>query len=96
MCRYENSRAWDALMQRIAAPAMVVSDGGHGFRKALKRVWSKAKLQHCTFHAFLQVKRYTTGSPKTIAGIEMYMIAKDLLMIKDLGQAANWVTRLIN
>ena len=83
-------------MQRIAAPAMVVSDGGHGFRKALKRVWPKAKLQRCTFHAFLQVKRYTTGRPKTIAGIELYMIAKDLLMIKDLGQAANWVTRLIN
>ena len=96
LCRYENSRAWEALMQRIAAPAMVVSDGGHGFRKALKRVWPKAKLQRCTFHAFLQVKRYTTGSPKTIAGIEMYMIAKDLLIIKDLGQAANWVTRLIN
>ena len=96
LCRYENSRAWEALMQRIAAPAMVVSDGGHGFRKALKRVWPKAKLQRCTFHAFLQVKRYTTGRPKTIAGIEMYMIAKDLLMIKDLGQAANWVTRLIN
>ena len=94
--RYENSRAWEALMQRIAAPAMVVSDGGPGFRKALKRVWPKAKLQRCTFHAFLQVKRYTTDRPKTIAGIEMYMIAKDLLMIKDLGQAANWVTRLIN
>ena len=83
-------------MQRIAAPAMVVSDGGHGFRKALKRVWPKAKLQRCTFHAFLQVKRYTTGSPKTIAGIEMYMIAKDLLMIKDMEQAGHWVTRLIN
>ena len=96
LCRYENSRAWEALMQRIAAPAMVVSDGGPGFRKALKRVWPKAKLQRCIFHAFLQVKRYTTGRPKTIAGIEMYMIAKDLLMIKDLGQAANWVTRLIN
>ena len=96
LCCYENSRAWEALMQRIAAPAMVVSDGGRGFRKALKRVWPKAKLQRCTFHAFLQVKRYTTDRPKTIAGIEMYMIAKDLLMIKDLGQAANWVTRLIN
>ena len=96
LCRYENSRVWEALMQRIAAPAMVVSDGGPGFRKALKRVWPKAKLQRCTFHAFCQVKRYTTGRPKTIAGMELYMIAKDLLMIKDLGQAANWVTRLIN
>ena len=83
-------------MQRIAAPARVVSDGGPGFRKALKRVWPKAKLQRCTFHAFIQVKRYTTGSPKTIAGIEMYMIAKDLLMIKDMEQAGHWVTRLIN
>lgn len=96
LCRYENSRAWEALMQRIAAPAMVVSDGGHGFRKALKRVLPKAKLQRCTFHAFLQVKRYTTDRPKTIAGIEMYMIAKDLLMIKDMEQAGHWVTRLIN
>lgn len=96
LCRYENSRAWEALMQRIAAPAMVVSDGGHGFRKALKRVWPKAKLQRCTFHAFLQVKRYTTDRPKTIAGIEIYMIAKDLLMIKDMEQAGHWVTRLIN
>ena len=96
LCRYENSRAWEALMQRIAAPAMVVSDGGPGFHKALKRVWPKAKLQRCTFHAFLQVKRYTTDRPKTIAGIEMYMIAKDLLMIKDMEQAGHWVTRLIN
>ena len=96
LCRYENSRAWEALMQRIAAPAMVVSDGGHGFRKALKRVWPKAKLRRYTFHAFIQVKRYTTGRPKTIASMELYMIAKDLLMIKELGQAANWVTRLIN
>ena len=96
LCRYENSRAWEALMQRIAAPAMVVSDGGHGFRKALKRVWPKAKLQRCTFHAFIQVKRYTTSKSKTIAGIEMYMIAKDLLMRKDMGRAGHWVTRLIN
>lgn len=96
LCRYENSRAWEALMQRIAAPAMVVSNGGPGFRKALKRVWPKAKLQRCIFHAFLRVKRYTTDRPKTIAGIEMYMIAKDLLMIKDMEQAGHWVTRLIN
>lgn len=54
------------------------------------RTCPKAKLQRCTFHVFFQVKRYTTGSPKTIAGMELYMIAKDLLMIKDLGQAANW------
>jgi len=64
LCRYEHSRAWEALMSRIATPTMVVSDGGTGFQKALKRVCPKAKLQRCVFHAFCQVKRYTTTRPK--------------------------------
>ena len=59
-------------MSRIATPTVVVSDGGPGFRKALKKVWPKAKLQRCIFHAFQQVKRYTTTRPKTIAGAELY------------------------
>ena len=33
--RSENSRAWGALMSRIAPPALVVTDGGSGFAKAL-------------------------------------------------------------
>lgn len=33
--RSENSRAWEALMSRIAPPALVVTDGGSGFAKAL-------------------------------------------------------------
>lgn len=36
LCRAEISRAWSALMRRIAAPEMVVSDGGDGLQKALK------------------------------------------------------------
>lgn len=30
LCRYENTRAWKALMSRIAEPKIVVSDGGSG------------------------------------------------------------------
>ena len=37
VCRYEHSGAWETLMSRIAEPKVVVSDGGMGFRKALKR-----------------------------------------------------------
>ena len=36
LCRSENSRAWAALMPRVAAPGVVVSDGGDGFAKALR------------------------------------------------------------
>ena len=38
LCRSEQSRLWQALMQRIATLIVVVSDGGHGLRKALKKV----------------------------------------------------------
>ena len=94
LCRYEHSGAWEALMARIATPKFVVSDGGSGFRKAMKKVWKTARLQRCTFHAFCQVKRYTTTRPKTLAGMELYEIAKDLLHIKNEGQAFAWMIRL--
>ena len=58
LCRYEHAEAWIALMKRIAEPRMVVSDGGTGFAKALKKIWPKAKHQRCVFHVFCQVKRY--------------------------------------
>lgn len=32
--RSEQVRSWQALMQRIATPVVVVSDGGTGLRKA--------------------------------------------------------------
>ncbi len=59
-------------MSRIAEPKVVVSDGGTGFRKALKKKWPKAKHQRCVFHVFSQVKRYTTSRPNTLAGLELY------------------------
>lgn len=96
LCRYEHSGAWIALMKRIAEPEIVVSDGGSGFSKALKKVWPHAKHQRCVFHAFCQVKRYTTSKPQTFAGIELYALAKDLLHIETQEQAEIWVDRFVN
>ena len=93
--RYEHAGAWIALMKRIAEPQMVVSDGGTGFAKALKKVWLKAKHQRCIFHVFCQVKRYTTSRPNTMAGIELYSLAKDLLAIKNKQEAELWTDRFI-
>lgn len=91
LCRAENSRGRSALMQRIAAPEVVVSDGGDGFPKALGKTWPHAHHQRCVFHAFSQVKRYTTSRPRTQAGAELYGLARALLGITALKEAQGWV-----
>ena len=95
LCRYEHAGAWVALMSRIAEPKLVVSDGGTGFTKALKKAWPHAKHQRCLFHVFSQVKRYTTSKPKTAAGIELYMLAKDLLHLKSREDADKWTDKFL-
>ena len=50
--RSGNSRAWGALMSRIAPPALVVTDGGSGFARACTKVWPTTRVQRCTFHAY--------------------------------------------
>lgn len=80
-------------MSRIAQPSIVVSDGGTGFKKALRKAWPKAKHQRCIFHIFCQIKRYTTSRPKTAAGIELYMLAKDLLYVNTEKEAFEWKNR---
>lgn len=95
LCRQEHSRAWIALMKRIAAPEIVVSDGGTGFAKALKKTWPNTKHQRCVFHVFSQVRRYTTGKPQTAAGIELLVLARDLLKLTSKQEKDKWVDRFI-
>lgn len=96
LCRYEHAEAWNALMKRIAEPKMVVSDGGTGFAKALKMTWPKTKQQRCVFHVFCQVKRYTTSRPNTMAGVELYSLAKDLLKVESKQAAGIWIERFLD
>ena len=96
LCRYEHAKAWIALLSRIAEPIMVVSDGGTGFGKALKKIWPHVRLQRCVFHVFSQVKRYTTSKPKTAAGIELYELSKDLLHIKKASEIDKWIQSFLN
>lgn len=96
LCRYEHAGAWLALMRRIAEPKMIVSDGGSGFMKALRKGWPNAKHQRCVFHVFCQVKRYTTSKPNTLAGFELYHLAKDLLHVNSKKEADKWVKRFVD
>lgn len=75
---------------------MPVPDGGSGFAKAVRETWPRTRVQRCTFHAFSQVKRYTTTRPKLQAGRELYLIARDLMGIETLHQAELWVEHCLD
>lgn len=83
-------------MKRIAEPKVVVSDGGTGFKKALKKVWPNARHQRCVFHVFCQVKRYTTSRPNTIAGVELYGLARDLFDVNTRQESEEWTDRFVS
>lgn len=95
LARSENSRAWGALLSRIAPPEVVVTDGGTGFERARREHWPGTRVQRCTFHAFCQVRRYTTSRPRLQAGVELYGLARDLLGVETLSQADLWVERYL-
>lgn len=90
LCRYEHAGAWRALLSRIAEPKIVVSDGGCGFNKARRQVWPNARHQRCIFHVFSQIKRYTTTRPKSLAGYELYCLAKELFHLNAREEADAW------
>jgi len=91
LARSESSHAWAALLRRISAPELVVSDGGTGFEKAQKRLWAHTKTQRCLYHVFCQIRKMTTSRPNLPAGQELYVLAKDLLHISTDAEAKIWV-----
>ena len=91
LAQSERSEAWAALMLRIPAPVMAVSDGSPGLAKAARAVWPATRVQRCLFHVFESVKRCTTSRPKLDCGKELYSIARKLLKVQDAGGAASWL-----
>ena len=91
LAQTECAAAWAALMFRIPAPKMAVSDGSPGLAGAAKAVWPGTRIQRCTFHAANQVKRCTTLKPKLEAGIELLGIANELKDAKDAESATAWL-----
>lgn len=82
-------------MAPLPPPDVVVSDGGSGFARAVARSWPRTRVQRCVFHAFCQVRRYTTSRPRLQAGVELYGLALDLMRLDSLRQADLWVERYL-
>ena len=91
LAQSERSEAWAALMLRVPAPAMAVSDGSPGLAKAARAIWPGTRIQRCLFHVFESVKRCTTTRPKLDCGRELYALAKGLLKAGDADAAAEWL-----
>lgn len=91
LAKTENSRAWSALMDRIAPPDVVVTDGGSGFEKARRQSWPDSQVQRCLFHAFNQIKTGTTRRPRLEAGKQLYGLGLRLMRIETPAQAQGWV-----
>nr|WP_216386678.1 transposase [Arcanobacterium phocae] len=87
VARAERACSWEALLSRIKAPNVVVTDGGSGFEKARKKQWPNTRVQRCTFHVFSQIKRYTTTKSRLLPGRELYHLSIELLHVKSLAQA---------
>ena len=96
LAKSENSAAWAALMSRIPAPTMLVSDGAPGLAKAARQVWPNTKIQRCVVHIFWDIKSCTTMNPKLEAGKELLEIAKKLIKVKDTEQASEWISKYVN
>lgn len=91
LAQSECAAAWAALMMRMEAPTMLVSDGSYGLAKAASIVWPQTRIQRCTFHVANQIKRCTTLKPKLEAGIELLGIANKLKDAKDIESATAWL-----
>lgn len=55
----------------------------------------KTRVQRCLFHAFCQVKRYTTLRPRLQAARELLTLARELLHLDNLKQADRWCERYL-
>lgn len=91
LAQSESSESWAALLVRIPAPKMAVSDGSSGFAKAVSHIWPHTRIQRCLVHAARRVKSFTTQKPKLEAGIELLGIANKLTHIDSAEKAAEWL-----
>ena len=90
----ETTAAWQALLEKVEAPGVVVSDGGSGFPTALKRVWPETKHQRCLFHLQRNITRHLTMRPKLAAGKALRRLVMGLSDVTEAEEAIAWQVKL--
>ena len=91
-CDQEKKTAWQALLERLPAPDMVVVDGGRGIGAALATCWPNTPIQRCYFHIMQTTTRHLTRRPKLQAGQELRALALALMNVTCLEEAIAWIS----
>lgn len=92
VARSQTTAAYTALLSRIAAPTIAVSDGGSGLRKACKNTWPNTKIQRCLFHIYMTIRTAPTLHPRLLPGKQLLRIGTSLLKVKLLTMHGNGYT----
>jgi hypothetical protein len=90
----ETIAAWEALLNQVPAPAVIVSDGGSGLPTALRHAWPETRHQRCLFHLQMNVTRHLTRNPRTTAGRALRRLVMDLSTVLDKDTAIAWQLQL--
>ncbi len=90
LARSEHSSAWRALLDQTGKPLMIVTDGGAGFRKALRGKWRDVRVQRCLFHVYGNITKHTSKNPKLAPGRELKELGLQLLRVHTLEGSFEW------
>lgn len=93
-CQRENAPAYQALMNRLPAPTVVVTDGGAGIAKALKICWPQSRIQRCLFHIRANTITDLTRNPQSEAGKTLLALTNQLTRVKTPEDAGKWLSLL--
>ena len=93
-CQRENSAAYQALMNRLPAPTVVLTDGGAGIAKALRLTWPQSRIQRCLFHIRANTITDLTHNPQNEAGKTLLGLANQLMGVKTPEDAGKWLSLL--
>ena len=91
----ETKAAYMALLDQIAPPCLVTTDGAGGALKALHDLWPDTPVQRCLVHVHRNNLRDLTHRPATPAGKALYGLSIRLLKVKTRQEAAAWSGLLV-
>lgn len=90
----ENTEEWMhffSQLQTSGTPYVVVCDAQKGLLKAVATVYPGVLVQRCLVHVTRQAKLWLTRRPRTIAGVELLTLVRQLSLVRTLHQKRKWL-----
>lgn len=88
--------AWDAFLNSLPAPAVVVIDGQKGLFEAVLKRFPQARIQRCLVHVERFVRMCLSMRPKTAAGRELWRLIRSLWDVRTREAAEDWRRRFLS